>query len=309
MQTNYYGQSNKSGVYQIRNLNNGRVYIGSAKLFSGRCQQHLYSLGKGTHYNKFLQNDFNKCGTDAFIFEVLEVVEGDKANRILVEQTKLDQLYDNQDMCYNFQRKAIYVNSGSISNGLLKEETRKKLSDASKRMWQDPTHREKLRRAMKPYRDEQIKNLDKYREQAVKNAAAVNAKHYGKVIDPEGTLFDIANMQKFCDIRNLDRRCMTQVLRGEIPSYYGWRTYAENLVGIPYISNKSHRERRFKLIGPDGAVYDDCNIAAFAKKHNLNKENLSAVIRGKRKRCKGWMLFVESQSIDQDGSEANNQTP
>lgn len=297
MQTNYNGHSSKSGVYQIRNLTNGRVYVGSAKRFKQRYSEHVKSLGKGTHHNKFLQHDFNKCGSDEFIFEVLEVIEGTQADRILVEQIKLDLLYDNQDTCYNFQKKAIYISGELISAGLSTLESKKKRSESAKRMWQDETHREKVHQAMTPYREEQIKTLYKYREEALKKASSVNAKHYGIILDPSGNIHDITNMQKFCDERKLDRRCMTQVLHGKIPSYYGWRTYNPDLVGSSYISNKNHRQTEFKLLSPDGVVYSDKNIASFAKKHGLGKENLSAVLRRRRKQHKGWTLYVENELL------------
>lgn len=297
VQTNYQGHSSKSGVYQIRNLNNGRVYIGSAKCFRVRKQQHVASLKRTTHHNKYLQHDFNKCGEEMFIFEVLEVVEGEQVDRILIEQTKLDSLYDNQDACYNFKKQAIYINGELISAGLSTLESKKKRSESAKRMWKQETHRVKIREAMKPYRDEQVINLNKYREEALKAASKTNAKHYGKLIDPEGTVFDITNMQKFCDDRKLDRRCMTQVLKGNIPSYYGWRTYKLETIGVPYVTNKNHRQKQFKLLGPDGHVYSDTNIANFAKTHNISKENLSAVIRGIRKHHKGWSLCDEAQLL------------
>ena len=77
----------KSGVYKITNKINGRIYIGSAKEFKRRYNQHRIGLIKKKHSNKFLQADFDKCGEDAFVFEVIEVVEGPQENRLLVEQT------------------------------------------------------------------------------------------------------------------------------------------------------------------------------------------------------------------------------
>ena len=97
----------KSGVYKITNKINGRIYIGSAKEFKRRCNQHRIGLIKKKHTNKFLQADFNKCGEDAFVFEVIEVVEGPQENRLLIEQTYIKNYYDDQDQCYNLSP---YVN-------------------------------------------------------------------------------------------------------------------------------------------------------------------------------------------------------
>lgn len=64
----------KRCVYLIRNLVNGRIYVGSTINFPQRKWRHLYDLKKGKHCSRFMQRDFNKCGGDAFVIEVLEVV-------------------------------------------------------------------------------------------------------------------------------------------------------------------------------------------------------------------------------------------
>src|SRR5690606_4713108 len=97
----FKGQSKKGGVYQIRNLINGKIYIGSAKCVQVRASQHLSKLKQGKHANKHLQNAFNKHGEDAFLFEVLEVVEGDKGERFRIEQKYIDKLIKERKMGAN----------------------------------------------------------------------------------------------------------------------------------------------------------------------------------------------------------------
>lgn len=104
MEYKYDGFSLKSGVYKLTNKLNGRIYIGSAKRFKERWQTHAKRLKSGKHSNKFLQADYNKCGEEAFVFEVIEVIEGPQENRLLVEQTYIDQHYDEQQQCYNLTR-------------------------------------------------------------------------------------------------------------------------------------------------------------------------------------------------------------
>ena len=104
MEYKYEGCSLKSGVYKLTNKLNGRIYIGSAREFKERWKTHTKRLKSGNHSNKFLQADFNKCGEDVFIFEVIEVVEGSQENRLLVEQRYIDQHYDDQQQCYNLTR-------------------------------------------------------------------------------------------------------------------------------------------------------------------------------------------------------------
>ncbi len=146
MEFKYEDKSLKGGVYQITNTINGKVYRGSAKCFKKRGYQHLRTLENGTHHCKRLQNSFKKYGTDAFVFEVLEVVEGDKLARTTVEQKYLDEYLDNWEMCYNFKKNALENDSpwsatpeeskGKISRSLkgriFSEETKKKMSESAK---------------------------------------------------------------------------------------------------------------------------------------------------------------------------------
>ena len=105
MEYRFEGNANKSGVYKIVNKINDRVYIGSAKTFKTRWHGHAASLRRQKHGNKYLQADFNKCGEEAFVFEVLEVVEGTKQDRLIAEQRYID-FYYGKNKCYNLKKDA-----------------------------------------------------------------------------------------------------------------------------------------------------------------------------------------------------------
>lgn len=61
----------KAGIYCIKNLRDDKVYVGRSVDIERRLAQHRRSLqlGKSTHH---LQNAWNKYGSDAFEFTVLE---------------------------------------------------------------------------------------------------------------------------------------------------------------------------------------------------------------------------------------------
>jgi len=59
-------------VYEIKNLANEKRYIGSTTQLKRRLSQHFTDLRGDRHYNKYLQNAFNKSGEDCFVFNVLE---------------------------------------------------------------------------------------------------------------------------------------------------------------------------------------------------------------------------------------------
>lgn len=61
------------GVYCIRNLLSGKVYVGSAtKAFLQRFKGHRTCLRVGRHSNSYLQRAWDKYGSEAFVFETLE---------------------------------------------------------------------------------------------------------------------------------------------------------------------------------------------------------------------------------------------
>lgn len=158
MEFKYEGNSLKSGIYKITNMQNGRVYIGSAKRFKERWSAHYRSLKNNYHSNKFLQADFNKCGTDAFIFEVLEVTNGDrKKKRLEAEQRYIDQWFDNKKQCYNLCNKASSP-EGCWSNN--PEKTRRKHSEAMKRLWSTTTFQEKVQKAVSKWAKQRFLNQD-----------------------------------------------------------------------------------------------------------------------------------------------------
>lgn len=68
----------KSGIYQIRNTVNGKVYVGQAEDIPARWREHRYDLRMGLHSNSHLQAAYNKYGKAAFEWSVLELcpIEG-----------------------------------------------------------------------------------------------------------------------------------------------------------------------------------------------------------------------------------------
>lgn len=64
----------QAGVYQIRNLRTGRILVEGTlnlKTINGRKME----LARGAHRNARLQADVTALGSEAFAFEILEVLE------------------------------------------------------------------------------------------------------------------------------------------------------------------------------------------------------------------------------------------
>lgn len=67
-----------SGIYQIRNKIDGKIYIGQSYDIFMRKKNHFSNLRLGRHDNAHLQRAFNKYGEAAFEWSIIEYVELDK---------------------------------------------------------------------------------------------------------------------------------------------------------------------------------------------------------------------------------------
>lgn len=74
----------QSGIYEIRNLVNDKVYIGSAKVFKTRWKRHQKDLELNRHHNIRLQRSYNKHGSANFEYNIIKKVEYEKD--IIIEQ-------------------------------------------------------------------------------------------------------------------------------------------------------------------------------------------------------------------------------
>jgi len=63
------------GIYQIKNLKNGKILIGSSLNLHAKSNSYLFQLKSCTHMNSELQKDYNTFGENAFIFEILDTLE------------------------------------------------------------------------------------------------------------------------------------------------------------------------------------------------------------------------------------------
>jgi len=72
-----------SGIYRIKNLETGAMYIGqTSETFARRWSKHRCTLKAGRHENEHLQRSYNKHGKDAFEYKILEVIpQGDMADK------------------------------------------------------------------------------------------------------------------------------------------------------------------------------------------------------------------------------------
>jgi hypothetical protein len=96
------------GVYQVRNLTNGKVLIGSSTDVPAMLNRQQAQLRLGMHPNRQLQLDWQTLGPDAFAFEVLDTLtppdEGEfdpHADLKVLEALWLDKLAPFEDRGYH----------------------------------------------------------------------------------------------------------------------------------------------------------------------------------------------------------------
>ena len=111
------------GIYQIKNLDNKQIYVGSTvRSFYKRWADWRCNFKRGKA-NRHLQNAWNKYGAESFEYSILEIVQ-DKKLILEREQYWIDLLKPE----YNFDKKAQSGRLGTPTN----EETRQKISTSTK---------------------------------------------------------------------------------------------------------------------------------------------------------------------------------
>lgn len=141
------------GIYQIRNILDGKRYVGSAHDFHKRWIEHKSSLIRNCHYNIFLQRAWNKHGKESFVFEIIEKCK--KTDCISKEQQYLDTgLYE-----YNTTR--IAGGGALFKNKKHTKKSKLKISKSIKEKWNDETYRNKVSTSLKK-RYENVENHPNY---------------------------------------------------------------------------------------------------------------------------------------------------
>lgn len=94
----YQARDKQAGVFQIKNTANGKVMLGSSLNLDGPLNLHKFTLTMGKHRNRVLQQEWNTYGSDAFVFEILEVVKvtDDPYFNVADELTLLEQIWIEQ---------------------------------------------------------------------------------------------------------------------------------------------------------------------------------------------------------------------
>lgn len=89
-----------TGVYCIKHIESGRVYVGSAVDIHRRWREHRTRLNSNRHGNAYFQRTWTKYGSDAFEMAILEECSADM--RLVREQYWIDRYQaDREETGFN----------------------------------------------------------------------------------------------------------------------------------------------------------------------------------------------------------------
>lgn len=220
MKLEFHGNANNSGLYQIVNLVNGRVYYGSTARLKKRAYEHRNDLAANKHANIFLQRDYNKCGSSAFIFEATEVVRGGKKIRLEKEQAFLDLHFDGGLKCYNLCPIA-----GS-------REGSKNIKPYNPTTDGRATSRTRQVRAIVSRKNKLTWNTPEKKEEARRNAFKRWNKHSANItvvnIQTGETVTIVGSLRAWCKERRLSYKAFQQMTSGRQRSSKSWTLAVDN---------------------------------------------------------------------------------
>lgn len=159
------------GIYEIRNIENNKFYVGSSVHILRRFGDHKRELRKNKHHCIKLQRAWNKYGESSFVFSVIKEVEREflKAE----EQKILDTILLKKELFYNTSIDATSPTRGrkmslktiqklkdiqstkewkekhanSLKLYYSTSEARKKASESAKKLMSDKAYKERVQDA------------------------------------------------------------------------------------------------------------------------------------------------------------------
>lgn len=194
----------QSGIYAIRNQISDKIYYGSTVDIFKRFHKHRSELRAGTHRNCHLQRSFNKHPERAFIFYFLESCPKEKLNERESDYIR----HAPRDRLYNIVTAKFGRPTDSFT-----EETKRKISIASRKYWADPANRLKASLSHTGKRNTP--------EQIAKTTAAHVMPF--SLISPEGIIVTGINRAEFCRANGLNDGKICMVINGKRPAHKGWK--------------------------------------------------------------------------------------
>ncbi|UKJ82891.1 GIY-YIG nuclease family protein [Priestia megaterium] len=163
-----------SGIYCIRNIVSGKIYIGQSKSIKERKNEHLKKLRKRIHHNSYLQRAFDKYGEDLFQFTILTYCEENELNK---EESYYISKFNSTDKNVGYN---LTTGGDSFS---FSDESLKKMSKTRRQLCQDKDYLIKMSFARSTIPIDTVKKIKEmlYKDYRVEYIAEVTSVSYNIV--------------------------------------------------------------------------------------------------------------------------------
>jgi group I intron endonuclease len=237
-------------IYQIRNIINNAVYIGSVlkRNPQDRWIRHRKDLRGNCHHSQHLQRAWNKYGESNFVFEIIENVN---KNILLREQWHLDKRKKNFPSNLNYN---ICWTAGNCEGRRYSKKSLQKMSLSH--LGQKQTAEAKTK---------QLLSWEK------------KCKTPYSFTSPEGIVYsNIRNCRKFAREHNLDSGCLLLLHKEKIYYFKGW------------IKTGSIRPL-YELYSPTGYYFSGMFLKSLCKRNGINYKMIHKYCIKQNKPYQGWM--------------------
>ena len=174
---------NCPGIYVIKNLINGKVYVGKSKNCYKRLHQHLSDIkieNRNYNENPHLLNAFKKYGDDNFDYYIVERFDiCDNLELILAER----ELYWMKELNSLDREKGYNLRYDSQGKCFCSNETRKKVGERAKKDWENGCHSDHSEKLKKYW-----EGNDERKKQQSQLFSKLKTKYIYTIYSPEGDL-------------------------------------------------------------------------------------------------------------------------
>lgn len=174
-------------IYKVTNKINSKVYIGQTIRTLNKRKAEHYSRSK--NIVKYFYNALNKYSEESFVWEIIEYCDS---------KEELDEMEFHYIMQYDSYSNGYNLTLGGEGTYNYKHSEAALLKIS------------KIRKGIKLSKKEI-------------NSRAEKQSYDWEIINPDGNIFIIRNLSKFCAINDLDRNSMYRVSRGDRQCYKGYK--------------------------------------------------------------------------------------
>jgi group I intron endonuclease len=248
------------GIYCIKNILNGKIYIGQTKDSYERWLAHKGLLKRNKHWSSHLQNAWNKDGEKAFEFIILEVCTYDKKVLTQKEDFWINKLQSNiSEFGYNLR-----IASDSNAGHKLSEEQRKHFSEVQKKRIVSPQELLRLktlnlgRKHKKPSHRKGTKHTEEAKRKMKENSPHTPSTRKGHTKENDERILKAALKHKGCKMSDESRQNIAEGHLGLIPWNKGLTKETDprvakistSLTGrIANFSSEDLERRRLRMLG------------------------------------------------------------